>query len=164
MGSLPVVINTGVVNKVVKLVGVCFLWWSSKERFLISFSFAFCVFRSHFLFIPYAILHVPVPLSCLFLFISNSLLIHVLFSSSSCPIHSYPFPVHVLFMFIHFFSRPLTWEIHKKLQTYQAFLVHKSFLQKLFISSPKSFGQGYLTHHQKVISKGVVNKVWGLDG
>lgn len=142
VGSLPVVINTGVVNKVVKLVGVCFLWWSSKERFLISFSFAFCVFRSHFLFIPYAILHVPVPLSCLFLFISNSLLIHVLFSSSSCPIHSYPFSVHVLFMFIHFFSRPLTWEIHKKLQHIRLFLYTNPFFKNYSFQVLNHLGKG----------------------
>lgn len=95
------------------------------------------------------------------------------------PVHFLFIPkyIHVLLIFIHFFSFPFTWKSYLKQlpkspsqKIKNAFFLlpiyHLLYIEKLLcISSPKSIGKlGSPTNPQKVLKTGVINNAWGLDG
>ena len=97
MCSLPKVIDTGVVNKVIQLFGAsCLLGGGrrSKQRFVLPCPFISYSFKrsyscpSQFLFISYALL---IHLLCT----SHAFRIRFLFTSYNSP--PYPFPIHFAF-------------------------------------------------------------------
>ena len=145
---------------------LCFYpFWNLKIWSFLIISFS-CL--AHFLFISYSIL-------ICFLFISYSCLIHFLLKSYVFPIQflliSYSCLIHFLFISylsfsFSFISFHFLWseKFTKIPKNMDMFLLSISYL-KLFISSPKSIGKGgTLQIPEKVINKGKVNKVLGLDG
>ena len=117
------------------------------------------------------------PMSFLLCVINFSM--HFLFTSCSYILFtSYSFLyIHVLLIFIHFFSFPFTWKSYLKQlpkspsqKIKNAFFLlpiyHLLYIEKLLcISSPKSIGKlGSPTNPQKVLKTGVINNAWGLDG
>ena len=127
--------------------------------------------------------------SCLvhFLFISYSILIYFLFISYSCLIHfllkSYVFPIQFLlisfsclihFLFISYLSFSFSFisfhflwseKFTKIPKSMDMFLLSISYLKTIHFKPQNQLGKGgTLQIPEKVINKGKVNKVLGLDG
>ena len=136
--------------------GLCFLtmFWGQ----FLSYSFPI-----YFLFMPYWFIFI----SICFLFIAYSFPCHVhsfMFIFYAFLLISYSLPINFLFMFIHVFSFPLTWEINKDSQKQGPFCLSNPLFKNYWFQAPNQLGKGVPTNPQKRLIKGVVNKVLGLDG